>query len=79
MQMQRLSVEAAEKLATVLSSVDKTQGRIEEKQAVIQGSLRDMLQVLLQLQSLASQISRRLEGFGHQKKSFLGLFTLPER
>ena len=79
MQMQRLSVEAAEKLATVLSSVDKTQGRIEEKQAAIQSSMRDMLQVLLQQQSLASQISRRLEGFGHEKKSFLGLFNLPER
>ena len=79
MQMQRLSVEAAEKLATVLSSVDKTQGRIEEKQAAIQGSMRDMLQVLLQLQSLASQTSRRLEGFSHQKRSFLGIFTLPER
>mmetsp|Transcript_53689 Transcript_53689/g.125139 ORF Transcript_53689/g.125139 Transcript_53689/m.125139 type:complete len:839 (-) Transcript_53689:163-2679(-) len=76
MQMQRLSVEAAEKLATVLSVVDKTQGRIEEKQASIQGAMRDMLNVLLQLQSLLTQISRRLEGFGHRKRSFFGLFSI---
>ena len=69
LQMYRLSSEAAEKLATLLSVADKTQGRTEEKQGAIHGTVRDMTHLLLNLQSLGTQIGSRLEGLGHTGQS----------
>ncbi|CAJ1413661.1 unnamed protein product, partial [Effrenium voratum] len=68
-QMQRLSIEAAEKLAGLLSVADKTQTRIEEKQGSIHGTVREMTHMLLQLQSLGTQIGSRLEGLGYREPS----------
>eukprot|EP00931_Biecheleriopsis_adriatica_P004589 TRINITY_DN106232_c0_g1_i1.p1 TRINITY_DN106232_c0_g1~~TRINITY_DN106232_c0_g1_i1.p1 ORF type:complete len:1060 (-),score=244.56 TRINITY_DN106232_c0_g1_i1:60-3239(-) len=67
-EMERLSAEAAERLASLLAGIDTRQGRIEEKQEMIASMTREMTAGLLTMQNQASHISSRLEGLNWKKR-----------
>mmetsp|Transcript_55737 Transcript_55737/g.172963 ORF Transcript_55737/g.172963 Transcript_55737/m.172963 type:complete len:241 (+) Transcript_55737:3-725(+) len=67
-EVQRLSSEMASNLAQTIKRTDKRQGRIEQRQADMLMSVREMHAALLNLQSEASSLASRLQRISFDRK-----------